>query len=112
MMQALKLVGKLATTFLKGKIARGEAKAANAASWEEQAMRNSATSWKDEYLVIIFTIPLVCCFIPSLVPYVRDGFDVLETMPSWYQITLSVIVAASFGVRSVIGFINRKNNGN
>ena len=108
MMSALKLIGKLATTFLKGKIAKGEAKAANAASWEEMAMQNSATSWKDEYLTLVFTIPLICCFIPSAVPYMKEGFAVLETMPQWYQITVSVIVAASFGVRSVIGFMNRK----
>jgi hypothetical protein len=107
MIEALKLIGKLGSTFLKGKIAKGEAKAANAATWEEQAMKNSSTSWKDEYLTIIFTIPLICCFIPFLVPYVKEGFAVLETMPGWYQITLSVIVAASFGVRSVIGFMNK-----
>jgi len=29
-------------------------------------------------------------------------------MPSWYQYTLSVIVSASFGVRSVVGFMNKK----
>jgi len=75
-------------------------------------MKNSATSWKDEYLTIIFTIPLIACFIPFLVPYVKEGFVVLETMPQWYQITLSVIVAASFGVRSVVGFINRKKKSN
>jgi len=46
------------------------------------------------------------------VPYVKEGFVVLETMPQWYQITLSVIVAASFGVRSVVGFINRKSKSN
>jgi len=39
---------------------------------------------------------------------VRDGFAVLETMPDFYQYTLSVIVAASFGVRSVIGIMNKK----
>ena len=113
MIEILKLIGRLGSTFLKGKIAKGEAKAANAASWEQEAIKNSATSWKDEYLTIIFTIPLIACFIPFLVPYVKEGFAVLETMPQWYQITLSVIVAASFGVRSVVGFINRtkKNNG-
>ena len=110
MIEVLKLIGKLGSTFLKGKIAKGEAKAANAASWEQEAMKNSATSWKDEYLTIIFTIPLIACFIPFLVPYVKEGFIVLEGMPRWYQMTISVIVAASFGVRSVIGFMNRKNN--
>ena len=103
----LKIIGKLAFTFLKGKIAKGEAKAANAASWEELAMQNSATSWKDEYLTLLISIPLIMCFIPSLVPYVREGFAVLDTMPTWYQYTFSVIVAASFGVRGAIGLMNK-----
>ena len=110
MMEALKLIGKLGSTFLKGKIARGEAKAANAATWEQEAMKNSATSWKDEYILLLFSIPLIMCFIPSAVPYVKEGFAVLDAMPDWYKVTLSVIVAASFGVRSVIGFMNRTNN--
>ena len=107
MIEALKLIGKLASTFLKGKIAKGEAKAANAASWEELAMQNSATSWKDEYLTLVFTVPLICCFIPSAVPYIKEGFAVLDTMPNWYQYTFSVIVAASFGVRGAIGLMNK-----
>ena len=110
MIEALKLIGKLGSTFLKGKIARGEAKVANAASWEQEAMKNSATSWKDEYILLLFSIPLIMCFIPSAVPYVKEGFAVLDTMPDLYKVTLSVIVAASFGVRSVIGFMNRTNN--
>jgi hypothetical protein len=28
-------------------------------------------------------------------------------MPQWYQYGLSVIIAASFGVRSVIGIMNK-----
>jgi len=43
-----------------------------------------------------------------MVTYVQDGFSVLETMPDFYQYTLSVIVAASFGVRSVIGIMDNK----
>ena len=109
MIEALKLIGRLASTFLKGKIKKSEARAAHSASWDEIAQQNSSTSWKDEYLTLLISIPLIMCFIPSLVPYVREGFAVLETMPQWYQITVSVIVAASFGVRSVIGYMNRKN---
>ena len=107
MIEALKLIGRLASTFLKGKIKKSEAKAENAASWDEIAQTNSSTSWKDEYLTLLISIPLIMCFIPSLVPYVREGFAVLDTMPNWYQYTFSVIVAASFGVRGAIGLMNK-----
>ena len=39
---------------------------------------------------------------------VADGFDALESMPEWYQYTLGVIVAASFGVRSATKFFGGK----
>ena len=107
MIEALKLIGRLASTFLKGKIKKSEARAEHSASWDEIAQTNSSTSWKDEYLTLLISIPLIMCFIPSLVPYVREGFAVLDTMPTWYQYTFSVIVAASFGVRGAIGLMNK-----
>ena len=108
MISILKAIGKLASTYLKGKIKKSEAKAANAASWDEIAQTNSSTSWKDEYLTLLISIPLIMCFIPGAVPYVREGFAVLDTMPTWYQYTFSVIVAASFGVRGAIGLMKSK----
>ena len=112
-------VTRLAGTWLEGRVAKTKAKAKaeatviikqaeSAADWEAAMARNSGQSWKDEWLTLLFSVPLVMCFIPSMVPYVRDGFVVLETMPDFYQYTLSVIVAASFGVRSVIGVMNTK----
>jgi hypothetical protein len=31
-------------------------------------------------------------------------------MPEWYQYTLSIIVAASFGVRSAVGLMKNKGS--
>ena len=119
MIPLINTVGKLVGTWLEGRVAKTKAKAEaeatvlikqaeSAADWEAQMARNSGQSWKDEWLTLLFSIPLILCFIPSMVPYVRAGFEVLETMPDFYQYTLSVIVAASFGVRSVIGIMNKK----
>jgi len=119
MIPILNTVVSLAGTWLEGRVAKTKAKAEaeatvlikqaeSAADWEAAMARNSAQSWKDEWLTLLFSIPLIMCFIPSMVPYVQDGFAVLETMPTFYQYTLSVIVAASFGVRSVIGIMNKK----
>ena len=101
MIQFLKLFGKLGSTYLNGRISRSEAKAKHAADWDSIAQQN-------EWLTLLFSIPLILCFIPAAVPYVKEGFAVLEEMPDWYQYLLSVIVAASFGVRSAVGFMNRK----
>jgi hypothetical protein len=39
---------------------------------------------------------------------VKNGFAQLEAMPEWYQYSLGVIVAASFGVRSATKFFGKK----
>ena len=119
MMPIIDSLTRLAGTWLEGRVAKTKAKAEaeatvlikqaeSAADWEAAMARNSGQSWKDEWLTLLFSIPLIMCFIPSMVPYVQDGFEVLGNMPDFYQYTLSVIVAASFGVRSVIGIMNKK----
>lgn len=77
-------------------------------SWEEIMATGSVTSWKDEWLTILFSIPLILAFFPAAVPHVMAGFVALNGMPDWYVYTLSVIVAASFGVKSVIGYLREK----
>lgn len=68
--------------------------------WDTQAMQNAQTSWKDEYLLIIFSPPLVMSFIPGLAPYVGEGFAVLSNTPDWYRGAIGIMVAASFGMRA------------
>ena len=74
------------------------------ANWENIHANNSANSWKDEWLTLLFSVPLVMAFFPSAVPYVIDGFKALEEMPEWYRVYLGVIMAASFGVRQLVNF--------
>lgn len=115
---ALGPIADLGRTWIEGKVAKTKAKAEaeaavminqskSAADWETAMARASNTSWKDEWITILFSIPLVLAFVPSAVPYVREGFAVLATMPQWYQYGLSVIIAASFGVRGAIGIMNK-----
>ncbi len=68
--------------------------------WDKQAMINAGNSWKDEYLLIIFSPPLVMAFVPGLAPYVLEGFRVLAETPDWYKGAIALMVAASFGMRA------------
>lgn len=106
-------------TWIEGKTAKMKAKSEaeakvmvqssqSIADWEALQARNAGQSWKDEWLTLLFSIPLILAFFPAAVPYVKAGFEVLDQMPEWYQYALSVIVGASFGVRSVIGLMNKK----
>ncbi len=119
-------IANLAGTWLEGKVektkaetgakvakAKAEAtimerKATGELEWDLEMARGSQSSWKDEWLVILFSIPLILAFIPGMEEVVANGFQQLEQMPEWYQYSLGVIVAASFGVRSATKFFGKK----
>ena len=120
-------VAELAGGWLKGKasaqaasanlkLVEAEAKATimksaatSEADWEKIMAQGTQNSWKDEFLVILFSIPLVLSFCGEWGRRtVADGFDALSTMPEWYQYTLGVIVASSFAVRSATKFFGGK----
>ncbi len=67
--------------------------------WEVEQAKASATSWKDEGALLVFLGIVVACFIPDAQPYVREGFDMLATLPEWYVNMLYMMIAASFGIR-------------
>ena len=100
----------------KLKLTEAEAKAkimlskeTSVADWERIMAQGSQTSWKDEWLTILFSIPLVLVFLGDTGrDIVANGFAALETMPDWYQYTLGFIVAASFVIRSSTKFFGRK----
>ena len=75
--------------------------------WDLAAMRASQSSWKDEWLTLLFSIPLVLSFMGEWGRgIVADGFTALAGMPQWYQIALGAIVSASFATRSAGKFFN------
>ena len=76
--------------------------------WDVEAIKGSKESWKDEYLTILFSIPLLLCFLPFTVEYVERGFAALAMTPDWYKYTLGVIVSASFGIRGATKFSGKK----
>lgn len=128
MIQAiLPIVGDLAGSWLKGKaeekaavaktkIAKAEAEAeilkvaaTSEASWEKVMAKGSVNSWKDEWLTVLFSIPLILAFCGDWGrEIVSNGFAALEAMPDYYQYTLGVIVSASFAVRSATKFFGKR----
>ena len=83
-------------------------KETSVADWERIMAQGTQNSWKDEYLVGLFSIPLILVFTGEKGrQVVAEGFVALESMPEWYQYTLGVIVASSFAVRSATKFFRR-----
>ena len=100
----------------KLKLTEAEAKAkimlskeTSVADWERIMAQGSTQSYKDEYLVLLFSIPLILGFCGEWGrTAVAEGFVALEAMPEWYQLTLGIIVSASFAVRSAKKFFGKK----
>ena len=119
-------ISELAGSFMQGQINKQKAKATLAqtkAEAEAEIMKTAAThdskweiimaqgtqnSFKDELVTIVILIPTILVFIPGMEDIVSRGFQQLEQMPEWYQYSLGVIVAASFGTRAATKFFGKK----
>lgn len=78
--------------------------------WDLAAIKSTENSWKDEWITLLFSVPLVLAFMPFAwaEDLVANGFAALEAMPQWYQISLGGIVSASIGLRSISKFFGNK----
>ena len=101
-------ISELAGTFIKNRAAEKQAvhdskmrRIQADADWETTQAEASKNSWKDEWFALVLSLPLIGAFIPSMVPYVHEGFNVLSTMPDYYKAFLGGAIAASFGIKSM-----------
>jgi len=99
----------------KLKLTEAEAKAkillsekTSVADWERIMAEGAKSSWKDEWFVIVLSIPLILAFIPGAEGWVDRGFEQLSKAPDWYFYSLGIAISASFGVRGVQTFFKRK----
>lgn len=100
----------------KAKVAKAEAQAqimlsqaTSEADWEKIMAEGSQESWKDEWLTILFSVPLILAFCGEWGrDIVQDGFVALNAMPDYYRYTLGAIVSASFGIRGATKFFGKK----
>lgn len=69
------------------------------AAWELEFAKQAASSWKDEFTLIVISVPAILCFIPGLDVYVSNGFKALDKTPLWYQIIFGSIFLATYGIR-------------
>jgi hypothetical protein len=80
---------------------RDLAKLSHEQEWDITQAQNAGSSWKDEWFVIVLSIPMIGAFIPGMVPMIQEGFVVLSTMPDYYKAFLGSAIAASFGIKAL-----------
>lgn len=76
------------------------------ADWEAYMAKASGDSYKDEWLTLLVSIPMILCFFPGAVDTVNAGFSALDQTPDWYRALIMIVFAASFGVRGIIKGVN------
>ena len=103
---------KIQQAKVEGEIQIIQNAAQNVADWEQLHAKGSQTSWKDEWVLVMFSIPFVVGFIdipgfngPQIV---ADGFAAFAAAPEWYSYTFVSICLASFGIRMKDAMLGKK----
>jgi|TARA_R100001509_G_scaffold11417_2_gene5939 hypothetical protein len=127
MIQFLGPIANLAGTWLEGKVeekkavagakvARAKAEATIAEKqatgeidYDLTAAKQMESSWRDEFFSLLFAIPMVLAFCGEWGrEIVFSGFQALQQMPQWYQVSLGALVASSVGMRGITKFYGKK----
>ena len=107
-------IGKIASSWLETRKVKAEGKIDIAkakvqfkvaqytarASMDVASMTGMQFSWKDEYLLVLLSIPVIMAFFPYLAPHALAGFAIVKQMPGWYQWAMTGMIAATFGLRT------------
>lgn len=108
------LLAGLITTYLGNRAEKAQAKhereikqITGEQEWDISQSNNAGSSWKDEWFTIVLSVPMIGAFIPTVVPYIEEGFRVLDSMPDYYKGFLGAAVAASFGIKALSNWGNK-----
>ena len=82
----------------RNEIARENAKA------KANQKAEGIAGWSDEWLVIVWSFPIIGAFVPFLQPYVSAGFSFLSQLPEWYIGGYLSVTAAVFGIDKYMKF--------
>jgi len=100
-MPILSLIAKPIVGWFTHKAEMQKAKQAAEIEWAKEMAKASGKSWKDEYLTILWTLPIVLGMFGYTAP-LEKLLLILKQIPEWYTYLLLVITLASFGL-SVTG---------
>lgn len=91
-------------------VARAEAEVARLSkaqdaeiAWDNTAVSQMDRSWKDEYLTLLLSAPIILAFLGDWGrKAAAEGFAAISDVPEWYMVAFMASIAASFGVRALV----------
>ena len=63
-----------------------------------ERIRAQKNDWKDEFLLIVWSTPILISFVPPLQDSAFKAFDYMKELPEWYMGGWVAISLAVFGV--------------
>ena len=73
-----------------------------------EQIRQQENSFKDEWLVVVFSLVFLFHFVPQFQDTMQRGWEILEYASDYFWIIILTIVGASFGVNTVKKFTAKK----
>ncbi len=108
------LTQQLKLTKLQGQIdlekasAQYKAEQLSSSTQLAQVQLESRGNWlRQDWVLVLFSIPLVLAFIPPMQSYVLAGFHVLDATPAWYRYAAIAIMLAIYGIRGVQSLVSK-----
>lgn len=72
--------------------------------WNKNSMANS--SWRDEWITILLSAPLILIFGPDAIQaQIADGFMELQKLPAWYISGVGLMIGSAFGYQKYTNMI-------
>jgi hypothetical protein len=92
---------------LEAKISKVRREQTATTDWDLLVLQNKATSWKDEFMLLLISYPIIASFIPYTQETVAKGWEYVSQAPEWYVIIYIGIIASVFGLRWLISPITQ-----
>ena len=77
-------------------------------NYDIEALRQQQYSWKDEFALLVITLPFIGSFLPWTQEFVMLGWDYVSRTPEWYSYTFIGAISASLGIRWATKMFGKK----
>lgn len=72
------------------------------ADLDKLSIEDMRTSWKDEFILVVFITPMMMAFHPTTAEIALKGFEVISKMPDWYMLLIVGMVITIYGMRGLV----------